>query len=82
MHNGPFGGFTAVIAVGRTGGWAFNQGTAPTAWRRSGSTWTQVPFPGKPNEVVVAAGAAAPADVWAFTASGAQSRALQWNGRT
>jgi hypothetical protein len=41
-----------------------------------------VPFPGEPNEVVVAAGAAEPADVWAFTAAGAQSRALRWNGRT
>jgi hypothetical protein len=82
VHNGPLGGFTAVIAVGRTGGWAFNQGTVPTAWRRSGSSWTQVPFPGEPNEVVVAAGAATPADVWAFTDAGAQSRALQWNGRT
>jgi hypothetical protein len=82
VHNGPFGGFTTVIAVGRTGGWAFNQGPVPTAWRRSGSTWTQVPFPGKPNEVVVAAGATSPANVWAFTAGGAQSQALRWNGRT
>jgi type IV secretory pathway VirB2 component (pilin) len=81
VHNGPFGGFTAVIAVGRTGGWAFNQGPVPTAWRRSGSTWTQVPFPGQANEVVVAAGATSPADVWAFTAGGAQSQALRWNGR-
>jgi hypothetical protein len=82
VHNGPFGGFTTVITVGRTGGWAFNQGPVPTAWRRSGSTWTQVPFPGKPNEVVVAAGATSPTDVWAFTAGGAQSQALRWNGRT
>jgi len=82
VHNGPFGGFTAVIAVGRTGGWAFNQGPVPTAWRRSGSTWTQVPFPGKPNEVVVAAGATSPANVWAFAAGGVQSQALRWNGRT
>ena len=82
VHNGPFGGFTTVMAVGRTGGWAFNQGPLPTAWRRSGSTWTQVPFPGKPNEVVVAAGATSPTDVWAFTAGGAQSQALRWNGRT
>ena len=80
VHNGPFGGFTAVTAVGRNGGWAFNQGSAPTAWRRSGSTWTQVEFPGQPNEVVVAAGAASATDVWAFTAGGAQSRALRWNG--
>jgi type IV secretory pathway VirB2 component (pilin) len=82
VHNGPFGGFTAVIAVGRTGGWAFNQGPVPTAWRRSGSTWTQVPFPGQANEVVVAAGATSPTNVWAFTAGGAQSRALRWNGHT
>ncbi len=83
VHNGPFGGFSTVIAVGKNGGWAFNQGSVPTAWRRSGSnpsTWTQVPFPGKSNEVVVAAGAASPSDVWAFTAGGAQSRALRWNG--
>ena len=82
VRNGPFGGFTAVTAVGQNGGWAFNQGSAPTAWRRNGSTWTQVKFPGKPNEVVVAAGATSPTDVWAFTAGGAQSRALRWNGRT
>lgn len=82
VHNGPFGGFAAVTAVGQNGGWAFNQGSAPTAWQRNGSTWTQVKFPGKPNEVVVAAGATSPTDVWAFTTGGAQSRALRWNGRT
>ena len=80
VHNGPFGGFSTVIAAGKNGGWAFNQGSVPTAWRRSGSTWTQVPFPGKSNETVVAAGATSPGDVWAFTAGGAQSRALRWNG--
>ena len=68
VHNGPFGGFSTVIAAGKNGGWAFNQGSVPTAWRRSGSTWTQVPFPGKSNETVVAAGATSPGDVWAFTA--------------
>jgi hypothetical protein len=81
VHDGPFGGFTAVTAVGKNGGWAFNQGSVPTAWRRSGSNWTQVPFPGKANEVVVAAGATSADDAWAFTAGGAQSRALHWNGR-
>jgi hypothetical protein len=82
VHNGPFGGFTAVTAVGRSGGWAFNQGSVPTAWRLSGSTWTQVKFPGQPNEVVVAAGATSATDVWAFTGGGARSRALRWNGHT
>jgi hypothetical protein len=83
VHNGPFGGFSTVIAVGKNGGWAFNKGSTPTAWRRSGSnpsTWPQVPFPGRSDEVVVAAGATSPGDVWAFTAGGAQSRALRWNG--
>jgi hypothetical protein len=81
VHNGSLGGFSAVTAVGKNGGWAFNQGSVPTAWRRSGSTWTQVPFPGQPNEVVVAAGATSPDNVWAFTAGEPQSRALRWNGR-
>src|SRR6266849_6882955 len=65
VHNGPFGGFSVVTAVGKNGGWAFNQGSVPTAWRRSGPTWTQVPFPGQNNERVVAAGATSPANVWA-----------------
>src|SRR5260370_22791756 len=63
VHNGAFGGFTAVTAVGRNGGWAFNQGSAPTAWQRRGSTWTQVTFPGQPNEVVVAAAATSATNV-------------------
>jgi hypothetical protein len=82
VRNGSFGDFTAVVAVGRTGGWAFNQGSVPTAWRRSGSTWSQVRFPGRANEVVVAAEATSSTNVWAFTGGGAQSRALRWNGRS
>jgi hypothetical protein len=82
VRSGSFGGFTAVVAVGRTGGWAFDQGSVPTAWRRSGSTWTQVRFPGRANEVVIAAAASSATNVWAFTADGGQSRALRWNGRS
>jgi hypothetical protein len=82
VHNGPLGGFTAVVAVGKNGGWAFNGGTVPTAWHRSGSTWTQVKFPAQANQAVVAAGATSASNVWAFTADGAQSQALKWNGRS
>jgi len=82
VHDGPLGDFTAVTAVGRTGGWAFNWGSVPTAWRLSGSSWTQVPFPGLANERVVAAGAVSASDAWAFTSNGTQSRALRWNGTT
>ena len=85
VHGASSGGFSVVIAVGKSGGWAFNlgnEGAAPTAWRRSGSTWTQVPFPGRGSEAVVAAGASSPGNVWAFTADGTGGRALRWNGRT
>jgi len=78
---GVFGGFTAVTAAGKTGGWAFNGYSRPTAWRRSGPTWRQVAFPGLSGEQVVAAEATSPTDVWAFTADGTRSRALRWNGR-
>jgi hypothetical protein len=87
VHSGPESGFSVVIAAGRNGGWAFNRGSGtsgPTAWRRSGSnpsTWTQVAFPGKSDEFVVAARAISASDVWAFTASLNQSRVLRWDGR-
>ena len=79
VHSGPDGGFTAIVAVGAHGGWAFDGFSAPTAWERSGSSWTQVPFPGRAGEEVIAAGASSPSNVWAFT-DGSHSRALRWDG--
>src|SRR5262249_61845657 len=35
VPSGPLGDFTAVVAVGRTGGWAFNGGLQPTACKPS-----------------------------------------------
>jgi hypothetical protein len=81
VASGPNGGFTAVIAVGQDGGWAFDGTSKPTAWERSGSTWTQVPFPGLSNEMVVAAAASSATNVWAFTNEFGKSRALRWNGQ-
>jgi hypothetical protein len=81
VNSGVFGGFTAVTAAGKTGGWAFDGYSKPTAWQRSGSTWRQVAFPGQGNEQVVTAKATSATDVWAFTANGTRSRALRWNGR-
>lgn len=81
VNSGVFGGFTAVTAAGKTGGWAFDGYSRPTAWQRSGSTWRQVAFPGQVGEQVVAAEATSATDVWAFTANGTRSRALRWNGR-
>jgi len=82
VRTGPFGGFTAITAAGKTGGWAFEGYTRPSAWIRHGTAWTQVRFPGQAGEEVVATAATSPADVWAFTSGGALSRALRWDGRT
>jgi hypothetical protein len=78
--------FTAVVATGKATGWAFDApgfNMAPTAWERSGSTWKKVPFAAAPNDIVVAAGASSPSNVWAFadaSLSGEASRALRWTG--
>jgi len=81
VHSGGTGTFTAVTAVGRGGGWAFNGVSTPTAWQRNGSTWTQVAFPkASDGEQVIAAAAVSSSDVWAFTAGATQSRVLRWNG--
>ncbi len=78
---GPNGIFTAVTAAGPNGGWAFDGTTRSTAWKRSGFTWTRVPFPSLTNEVVVAATANSATNVWAFTDRLGKSRALRWNGQ-
>jgi hypothetical protein len=80
VHSGGSADFNAVVAVGKNGGWAFNGVSQPTAWKRSGGSWTQVSFPGRSGEEVVAAGASSAANVWAFTDSGSGGRALRWNG--
>jgi hypothetical protein len=79
--NGSNGVFTAVTAAGQNGGWAFDGYSKATAWQRNGSTWTQVPFPSQNLEMVAAADASSPNDVWAFTQKFGLSRALRWNGR-
>src|SRR5690349_14574333 len=79
------GQFTALVATGKTTGWAFDgngeSGAKATAWRETGTTWTRVAFPSVKNEEVVAAGADSPNDVWAFTQNfSGPSRVLRWNG--
>jgi hypothetical protein len=81
VHGGALGQFTALTAVGRSGGWAFDGISAPAAWRLSGSSWTRVPFPANSSgEFVVKVAATSPSDVWAFTDGVAHSRVLRWNG--
>jgi len=78
--------FTAVVATGKTTGWAFD-GTgfdsAPIAYQLSGGKWKKASFPGKKNEEVITAAATSPSNVWAFTQGfGAPSRVLHYNGHT
>jgi hypothetical protein len=82
VSGGSFAEFTAVVAIGANGGWAFDGQSGATAWERNGSTWTQVPFPSKANEEVSAVAASSSSNVWAFTSTMTNSRALRWNGST
>ncbi|HLK02500.1 MAG TPA: hypothetical protein VKU39_21690, partial [Streptosporangiaceae bacterium] len=58
---------------------------SPEAFERTGSGWTQMPFPAGYFQVDVAA-ASAPGNVWAFaeyiTRGETQYRALRWDGRS
>jgi hypothetical protein len=86
--------FSAVTAPGSSSAWAFEavtQGKArPTAWRLSGGTWRQAPFPGGPGDIVDLASSTSPTNVWAFTQLQdsalnhykVRTRALHWNGST
>jgi hypothetical protein len=83
-------GFGAVVATGKTTGFAFNgQGAGgpagETAWERAGrtgATWKKVPFPGATLENVEYAAASSPSNVWAFGDSQTltASRVLRWTG--
>jgi hypothetical protein len=78
------GDMTAVVATGKTTGWAFDgyaSASGETAWERSGATWKKVAFPAKSNDYVVTAGATSPSNAWAFTNNiFAAARALKWTG--
>jgi len=70
-----YNAFTAVVATGKTTGWAFME-NAPYAYERTGPrTWKKVPYPGKNGNVALAAVAPdGKGTVWAgyYTASGTQ----------
>ena len=85
--------FTAVVATGKTTGWAFDGNgfdTAPVAYQLSGGTWKKASFPSKVGDVeVIDAAATSPSNVWAFTEGtgtsfpgGTPARVLHYNGHT
>ena len=63
VFSAPNNGLDAVIATGRTTGWAF-QNDVSVAYERTGASWKAVAFPGT-GGAVKAAGASSPSDVWA-----------------
>jgi hypothetical protein len=68
---------TAVVATGKTSGWAF---AGSAAYERTGAvTWKKVAFPGRDGEVSVA-GEASATNVWAFDNTPFGSTAFTWNG--
>lgn len=86
VKSGDTGGFTAVVATGKTTGWAFDgfgSPSGPAAWQRTGKGWARDRhFPARPDETVITAAATSPSGVWAFTDNFAgPSRVLRYNGR-
>jgi hypothetical protein len=86
VKTNQFGEFTAVVATGKTTGWAFDGDgfdVAPAGYQLSGGAWKKAPFPGKKDEEVITAAATSPSNVWAFTqGNGTASRVLHYNGHT
>jgi hypothetical protein len=78
------GAFTAVVATGKSTGWAFDAPSTSgpsAAYERQGGTWTRRAFPGLPDEGVISAAASSPSNVWAVTSIfAATSRVLRFNG--
>ena len=77
----PGGGVTeAVVATGKTTGWAFLANGA--AYQRVGATaWKKVAFPGHSGHVNAAA-ASSPSNVWAaFQPAAGGSQVDRWNGK-
>jgi hypothetical protein len=74
--------FLSMAVTSTRSAWAFAQTTGkPAAWRLQGGVWRQVPFPGRAGEQVLAAGASAADNVWAFgSLPQGSGRALRWNG--
>jgi hypothetical protein len=76
--NGSSQVFGAVVATGRTSGWAFVD-NATYAYERTGvTTWKKVPYPGGNGVNIAVAAASSASDVWAFTnIAGTTSQAVE-----
>jgi hypothetical protein len=73
------GAVYAVVATGKTTGWAFTGGPLAAYQRTGPTTWRKVAFPA-PHGQIYAAGASSPSNVWAIDNTPFGSQALRWNG--
>jgi hypothetical protein len=82
------GAVSAVVATGKTTGWAFvNGASGPLAYERTGAaSWKQVTFPalkrgpGEGPGDIMAAGASSPSNVWALEMTNFGTYAYKFNG--
>jgi hypothetical protein len=72
--------FDAVVATGKTSGWAFRSDSSVAYERTGSSTWRAVAFPGKTGTVVAAA-ATSQSNVWVGYNFADGSQVYHWNGR-
>jgi hypothetical protein len=79
-YDGSYVRFDAVVATGKTTGWAFRS-DSKVAYERAGSTaWKKVAFPGGTGTVEAAA-ATSPSSVWAAYDFSGGSQIDHWNGK-
>ncbi len=78
-YDGTYVRFDAVVATGKTTGWAFRSDST-VAYQRTGAvSWRKVAFPGGTGTVAAAA-ATSPSSVWAAYDFTGGARVSHWNG--
>jgi len=79
-YDGTYVRFDALVATGRTSGWAFRS-DSKVAYERTGATsWKKVAFPGGTGTVEAAA-ATSPSSVWAAYDFPGGAQVDHWNGK-
>jgi hypothetical protein len=79
-YDGSYVRFDAVVATGKSAGWAFRSDSTVAYERTGGTSWKQVAFPGGTGTVEAAA-ATSPSSVWAGYDNSGGAQVDHWNGR-
>jgi hypothetical protein len=78
-YDGSYVRFDAVVATGKSTGWAFRSDSTVAYERTGGTNWKQVAFPGGTGTVEAAA-ATSPSSVWAGYDYSGGAQVDHWNG--